>query len=98
MWFGGRVGYRLDRKACQGCTVIIIIMVIIIIIILIMIVIIIIVIIKTITLLLLLIIIMIIIRITLVRGRAGGPFNLPGNRWENSFCCEEEGEDARGMA
>ena len=27
MWFGGRIGYRLDRKACQDCIVIIVIVV-----------------------------------------------------------------------
>ena len=26
MWFGGRVGYCLDRKACQDCRVILIIL------------------------------------------------------------------------
>ena len=37
MWFGGRIGYRLDRKACQDCIVIIVIVVMVIIIIVIII-------------------------------------------------------------
>ena len=38
MWFGGRIGYRLDRKACQDCIVIIVIVVMVIIIIILIIV------------------------------------------------------------